>query len=52
MHRFKVPAWRRESGHKVPLLNKKLFAIDIYWKRDNHFSPMKSQTPGQVHAQE
>lgn len=31
----KIPTLRRVSEHKVPLLIKKLFPIDLFWKLDN-----------------
>lgn len=41
MHEFKpdkMSVQRRRSGHHVPLLNKKLFAIDTFWERKNPFT--------------
>jgi hypothetical protein len=37
------PGWhlKRGSGHKVPVLLKRLFVVDACWKRENQFSLMK-----------
>lgn len=32
---------RKRSEHKDPFLTKKLFANDIYWERENQFSPVE-----------
>lgn len=34
------PRTERESGHRVVLLTKKQSSTDIFWQRENQFSPM------------
>ena len=38
---MEVPALRGGGGCRVPPPTKKLFAIDTYLQRENHFSPME-----------
>lgn len=44
LHMFKsdrVPALRRQIGHSISPLTKKLFVIDTDWQRENKYSPVE-----------
>ena len=46
----KSPMWRKGSGYIVSPLNKKLFAVDSCWERENQFSPVEWSWVYQPHS--